>query len=149
MAAIHGCCSVKLQKICCRLGTIQSDMPPGPLKIKEKSYSTDAPPSGMPTNTVKLYQARLLLHCGCSIHPCWSSATPCRELLSCCSCNIYACRPSVFTATNTAAARWMHAGPLPFNHACRSFATQSSTSASDLLLYLPYMLAWCLTISRA
>ena len=26
----------------CRLGTIQSDMPPGPLKVKEKSNSTDA-----------------------------------------------------------------------------------------------------------
>ena len=26
-------------------GTIQSNMPPGHLKIKEKSYSTDAPPS--------------------------------------------------------------------------------------------------------
>ena len=29
-------------------------MLPGPLKIKEKSYSTDASPSDMPTNTVKL-----------------------------------------------------------------------------------------------
>ena len=29
------------------LGTIQSDM--SPLKIKEKSYSIDAPPSDMPT----------------------------------------------------------------------------------------------------
>ena len=87
----------------CGLGTTQSDMPPGPLKIKKKSYSTDAPTSDMPTNTVKLYQVRLLLHCQCNIHACWSSTTPCRELLSCCSCNIYACWPSVFSATNTAA----------------------------------------------
>ena len=110
-----------------RLDTIQSDMPPGPLKIKKKSYSTDASPSGMPTNTVKLYQARLLLHCRCNIHPCWSNATPCRDLLSCCSC-----WPSVFTATNTATGwvlllDWcmldrchstMHADLLPLNPAC-------------------------------
>ena len=29
------------------LGTIQSNMPPGPLEIKENSYLTDAPPSDM------------------------------------------------------------------------------------------------------
>ena len=52
LLALHGRCSVKLQQICLR--TFQSNMPPGPLKIKEKSYSTDAPPSCMPTNTVKL-----------------------------------------------------------------------------------------------
>ena len=78
-------------------------MHPGPLKIKEKSYSTNVPPPDMPTNTVKVYQARQSLHCRFNIHLCWSSATLCRELLSCCSCNIYACWPSVFTATNTAA----------------------------------------------
>ena len=39
----------------CGLGTIRPNMPPGPLEIKEKSYLTDAPPSDMPTNTVKLY----------------------------------------------------------------------------------------------
>ena len=37
------------------IGTIHSNMPPGPLEIKEKSYLTDSPPSDMPTNTVKLY----------------------------------------------------------------------------------------------
>ena len=42
-------------------------MPPGPLKIKEKSYLTNAPPSDMPTNTVKLYQPRLL-HCQYNLH---------------------------------------------------------------------------------
>ena len=59
------------------------------------------PPSDITTNTVKLYQARLLL-CQYNMHACWSSATTCRELLCRFSCNIYACRPSV-TATNTAA----------------------------------------------
>ena len=76
-------------------------MPPGLLKIIKKSYSTDAPTSDMSINTVK-YQVRLLLHCQCNKHVCWLCATPCRELLSCCSCNIYACLPRVFTATNTA-----------------------------------------------
>ena len=43
------------------IGTIQSYVPPGPLKINVKSYSTDARPSDMPTNNVKkLYQIRLL-----------------------------------------------------------------------------------------
>ena len=39
----------------CGLGTIQSNVPPGPLEIKKKSYLTDAPSSDMQTNTVKLY----------------------------------------------------------------------------------------------
>ena len=39
-----------------------SDMPPGPLKIKEKGYMIDDPPSDMQTNTGKLYQPKLL-HC--------------------------------------------------------------------------------------
>ena len=159
----------------CRLDTIQSDIPPGPLKIKEKSYSTNAPPSGMPTNTVKLYQARLLLHCRCNIHPCWSSATLCRELLSCCSCNIYACLPSVFPATNTATV-WvllqdgcmldrchsiMPANLLPLNpvcllmlcfsifHTCWHGASLSAVPDGVVCHYRPYLLVRCLTISRA
>ena len=43
----------------CGLGTIQSEMPPSPFEINEKSYLTDAPPSDMPTNNVKRYQPRL------------------------------------------------------------------------------------------
>ena len=58
-----------------QIGTIQPDMPPGPLKINEESYLTNAPQSDMPTNNVKLYQTRLL-HCQYNIHVCWSSATP-------------------------------------------------------------------------
>ena len=49
------------------LRTIQSNMPPGPLEIKEKNYLTDASQSDMPINTVKLYQLRLL-HCQYNIH---------------------------------------------------------------------------------
>ena len=84
----------------------------------------------------------------------------CRELLCCCSCscNIYACWPSV-TVTNTAAvrhaywfkaaARWMLAGLWPLNqHACWPFVTQYCMSAGVVVLYLLYLLVWCLTISR-
>ena len=57
LVALRGRCSVKLKQICLpTCGTIQSNMPPGPLEIKTKSYLTDNPPSDMPTNTVKLYQ---------------------------------------------------------------------------------------------
>ena len=62
----------------------------------------------------------MLLHCRCKIHPCWSSVTPCSELLSCCSCSIYACWPSVFTATNTAAVKFCCK-----MDACWTVATQS------------------------
>ena len=62
----------------CGLGTIQSNMPPGPLEIKEKSYLTDAPPSDMPTNTVKLYQPRqtaaLSIQLTCSVESCYVAA---------------------------------------------------------------------------
>ena len=54
-------------KFACGLGTFQSNMPSGPLEIKEKSYLTGAPPSEMPTKTVKLYQ-QILLHCQYNIH---------------------------------------------------------------------------------
>ena len=110
-------------------------MPPGPLKIKYKRYSADAPNSDMPTNTVKLYQARLLLHCQCNEHACWSSATSCREFLSCCSCNIYTCWPSVlcFSTCNT----------------CWYGVSLSTVPAGVVPSFRPYPLVWCLTISRA
>ena len=58
---------LNFNRYACGRGTIQSDMHPGPLKIEEKSYLTDARSSDMPTNTVKLYQPRLLT-CQYSIH---------------------------------------------------------------------------------
>ena len=67
LVALRGRCSLKLQQICLGLGSIQSNMPPGPLEIKEKSYLTDAPPSDMPTYNLKLYRPRLL-HCQYNIH---------------------------------------------------------------------------------
>ena len=131
------------------------------LEIKEKSYLTDAPPSGMSTNTVKLYQPRLL-HCQ-------HNNMPCRELLCRCSCNIYACWPSV-TTTNTAAAQtcllveccckmgacWT----VDTQSACMSTFCHSilpvcwrcaslSIPAGMVSHYQPRLLVWCLTISCA
>ena len=69
-------------------------MPPGPLEIKEKSYLTYAPPADIPTNDVKFISQ------DCYIVN--TTYMPLRELLCRCSCNIYACWPSV-TVTNTPA----------------------------------------------
>ena len=131
----------------------------GPLKIKEKIYFINALPSDMPTNTVKLYQARLL-HCQRNIQACWPSAIPCREFLCRCSCNIYVCWPSVTETKkpllfkhahfSSAAERWTLAGPLQLNqHACLSFATQPCMSAGVVLPYLPCQLVLCLIINCA
>ena len=73
-----------------------------------------------------------------------------RELLHCCSCNIYACWPSVFTATNTAAIQVCQLVECCCKmDACWIFATQSCMWDGGVLPYLSYMLVWCLTISRA
>ena len=82
-----------------------------------------------------------------------------RELKCRCSCsfNIYACWPSV-TVTNTNAVQtcllveccckidawWTVATK---QHACWPFVTQYCMSAGVVLLYLLYLLVWCLTIS--
>ena len=63
MAAVQ----LNFNRYACGLGSIQSKMPPGPLEVKEKSYSTDAPPSDMSTKNVKLYQPRRP-HCQYNIH---------------------------------------------------------------------------------
>ena len=137
--ALHDRCSLKLNRYACGLGTIQSTMPPYPLEIKEKSYLTDAPPSDMQTNTEKLYQRRLL-HSQYNI-------MPCRESLCRCNCNIYACWPSV-TVTNAAAVQTC----LLVECCCKMDAywtvAQYCMSAGTVLLYLLYLLVWCLTISR-
>ena len=133
-----------------------------PLEIKEKSYLTDAPPSDMPTNTVKLYQPRLL-----NVN---TTYMPSRELLCRCSCNIYACWPSI-TVTNTAAVRtcllvecccksdacWTVATQsaclLTFCHSILHVswrcASLSAIPAGMVSHYQPYLLVWYLTISRA
>ena len=91
----------------------------------------------------------------CFVAACWSSAIPCRELLCRCSYNIYMSAGPNTAAVQTCllvsvAARWMLAGLWPLNqHACRPFVTQYCMSAVVVLLYLLYLLVWCLTISRA
>ena len=50
----------------------------------------------------------------------------------------------------SAAARWVLAGQLPLSqHAVQAFEIQSCISAGIVLLFLSYLLVWCLTISRA
>ena len=95
---------------------------------------------------------------------------PCRELLYRCSCNIYACWPSV-TATNTASVQtcllveccckmgacWTVATQsaclLTFCHlilhVCLRCASQSAIPAGMVSHYQPCLLVWCLTISPA
>ena len=70
--ALNGCCSVKRQQICLRLGTIQSNMPPGPLEIKEKSYLTDVPPSHCEILLAKT--ATLSMQHTCRIESCYVDA---------------------------------------------------------------------------
>ena len=145
-----------------RLGTIQSNMLPGPLEIKEKSCLTDA------------------LHLTCQItlwnfisQDCYIVNTTymsCKELLCRCSCNIYACWPSV-TVTNTAAVRtsllveccckrdacWTVATQsaclLTFCHSILHVswrcASLSAIPAGMVSHYQPCLLVWCLTISRS
>ena len=133
----------------CRLGTIQSNMLSGPLEIEEKSYLTDVPPSDMPTNTLKLISK-----------DCYIVNTiymPWRELLCRCSCSI--CMPADLVSQTTllfkraywlsADTSWMLARLWPLNrHACWPFVTQFCMPAGAVLLYLVYLLVWCLTISR-
>ena len=95
---------------------------------------------------------------------------PCRQLLCRCSCNIYACWPSV-TITSTAAFQtgllvehccnmdvcWTVANQsaclLTFCHSilhvCWRCASLSAIPAIMVSHYQPYLLVWCLTISHA
>ena len=141
-------------------------MPSGPLKIKEKIYSNNGLPPGMPSNTVKLYQERLL-HCQRNIQACWSSAIPCRELLCCCRSSCW----SGVTETKNAAVQtcllvvccckmnacWTVATQSacllifchPILHVCCYCASLSALPAGVVSHYQPCKLVWCLTISIA
>ena len=131
------------------------------LLVHWKSYLTDAPPSDMPTNSVKLYQPRLL-HC--------TTYMPYRDLLCRCSCNIYACWPSA-TVTNTVAVQtcqlvdccckmgacWTVANQsaclLTFCYSILDVywrcASLSAIPADMVPRYQPCLLVWYLIISRA
>ena len=114
-----------------------------------------APPPDMPTNTVKPSQALLLLRCQCNIYARWSSATPCRELLNMslqlqqiyllakCNCYKHRCcsnKPTgwVLLQDGRLLDRWYSIG----------MATQSCMFTGVVVIYLPYLLMWCLRISR-
>ena len=72
LVALNGRCSVKCQQICLRLGTIQPNMPPGPLEIKEKSYLTDVPPSHCEILLAKT--ATLSIQHTCRVESCYVAA---------------------------------------------------------------------------
>ena len=120
--ALNGRCSVKRQQICLRLGTIQPNMPPGPLEIKEKSYLTNVPPSHCETLLAKT--ATLSIQHTCHVESCYVAAAttymPCRVVMLLQlqhTCRVESCYV-------TAAATYMPAGlvllsqtPLLFKHA--------------------------------
>ena len=107
------------------------------------------------------------------MHACWSSATPCRDLLCRCSCNILpvnACWPIV-TATNTAAVQtcllveccckmdacWTGATQSacltifchPVLHVSWRCASLSDIPAGMVSNYQPCLLVWCVIICHA
>ena len=67
---------INFNRYACGLGTIQSNMPPGPLEIKEKCCLTDVLPSDMPNNTVKLSAktATLSIQHTCRVESCYVTA---------------------------------------------------------------------------
>ena len=95
-------------------------MPPGPLEIKEKSYLTDAPPSDMPTNTVKLYQPRqsatLSIQLTCHRESCYVAAATSATYMPA-GLVLLPQTQLLFKHAYwlSAAARWMLAGLWPLN----------------------------------
>ena len=67
---------INFNRYACGLGTIQSNIPPGPLKIKEKRCLTDVLQSDMPNNTVKLSAktATLSIQQTCRVESCYVAA---------------------------------------------------------------------------
>ena len=93
-----------------------SNVPPGPLEIKEKSYLTDAPPPHNLTNTVKLYMPRLLHTCRVESWYVATAATYMPAGLALLSQTSLLFKHAYWLS---AAARWMLAGLWPLNqHAC-------------------------------
>ena len=116
----------------CGLGTIQSNMPPGPLEIKEKA-----------TWLMPLHQTCQLTPWNFISQDCYIVNTaymPCRELL--CRC-IYACWPS-FTVTNTAAVQTC----LLVEYCCTMDAcwTVATQSVCLLSLNIACLLGMCFSI---
>ena len=113
-------------------------MPHGPLKIKEKGNSNNAPPLDNPNRTVKLYQA----YCHYVVNAAYTSSGQVQLPHT----------PPLFQHAYrlNAAVRWMLAGLLPLNqYTCRSFENlimHARWCGASLSLYL---LVCCLTISHA
>ena len=97
----------------------------------------------MPTNTMKLYQAKLL-HRQYNIYACWPSATPCRKLLW--RCNMYACWPSV-TAKKTRCCLNMSSGWVLLQAVCLLDRRHSISMHVDILPLNPAcLLVLCFSI---
>ena len=146
LVALHGPCSVKLQQIACEFVLFNQICLLVHWKSKRKA-----------TWPMPLHQTCQLTLWNFISQDCYiANATymPCRQLLCHCSCNINACWPTPLLFKHaywlSAAARWTLAGLQPLNqHVCRPFVTQYCISAGVVLLYLLYLLVWCLTISCA
>ena len=146
-------------------------MPFGPLEIKEKSYLTDAPPSDMPTNTVKLLLVRtatLSIQHTCHVGSCYVPAATAATYMPA-GLMLLSQTPLLFKHAYrlSTAARWILAGLWTLNqHACWPFVTQYYMSAGIVLLYLcllyysavsagvvnhyrSCLLVWYITISHA
>ena len=135
----------------CRLGSIQLNMPSWPLEIKEKSYLTDA-----------LHQPCQLTVWNFISQDCYIVNTTymqCRDLLIAAAATympaglvLLSTTPLLFKHAYwlRTAARWMLAGLWPLNqHACWPLVTQYCMSAGIVLLYLLFLLIWCLSTSPA
>ena len=149
-------------------------MPPGPLKIKEKSYSTMTLHQ---TCQLELWNF-IRQNCCYVVTATYMPADP--EQIRVESCYVAAAAtnmpagqvqllhtPLLFQhAYWNVAARWMHAGPLPLNqllplnsayplvlcfsicHTCWCIDSLSVVPAGVVLHYRPCRLAWCLIISH-
>ena len=146
-------------------------MPPGPLEIKEKSYLTDAPPSDMPTNNVKLYQPRsiatLSIQHTCRVESCYIAAaatnmpgglvllsqTPLLFKHAYCwvdgcllDCGHSISMPADLLSLNIAC---LLAVCFSICYACWSGVSLSAVPAGMVSHYQPCLLAWCFIIGHA
>ena len=103
----------------------------------------------MPSGLMLLSQTLLLFEFE---HAYWLSAAANQMLAGLLPFNQHACRffhSILHVSWRGCLLDWMLAGLLPFNqHACNSFFTQYCMSPGVELLFLLYLLVWCLTISR-
>ena len=138
LVAIHGCCLVKLNWFACWFGTVQSCQLTlwNPIRhfccyFANVTYMLAGP------EPLRV-ESCLICRCSCNKYTCWPSATATSTLLF------------KHAYWLSAAARWTLVGPLVLNqHACRYVATQTCMPTGVVLLYMSYLLVWCLTISRA